>query len=197
MDGQEHHRHDRDAAVDLLLREARPVARPGATRGHQPEDHGQGEQNQGDDAAGPRWRTRDRWSSRPPLGPTAEGEDLPIVAQQPNGLVEGPKRLEGLIAPDQRGSRQGVGVDTAGAGGGHQAPIRGRRCARWRGRQCDVPARSPSARSGPRCSNWPVRPDGWRRPGPRRRPPQTSPRRCRWPIPRVVALRRRQCRLRC
>ena len=100
---------------------------PGPTGGRQSEDHGQGEQDQADDSAGPggvpqKGGVHGCSASGQPL----EREDLPVVAQQPNRLAEWAQLLDGLTAPDHRGSRQGVGVDAAGAGRRHQTPIRGR-----------------------------------------------------------------------
>ena len=63
VDGQKHHGHDRDTAVNLLLGKAGPVACPGATGGRQPEDHGHSEEDQGARCRWPGWRTRGRWSS--------------------------------------------------------------------------------------------------------------------------------------
>ena len=147
---------------------------PGPTRRHQPEDHGEGEQDQGHDPAGPggvpqRGGVHDALR----LGPTAEREDLSVVANQSNCLIERPEALEGLVAPDQRRGRQGVGIDAAGAGWRTPSSSTGPSCGPWPGRRCGAPAPVPicqaphlRARAGQAATG------GWPRPGPPRRRPR-------------------------
>ena len=174
------------------------LRRPGATGGHQPEDHGDGEQDQGDDPTGPGGvpqvgGVHDCSSSgQPPSEKT-----LAVVAQQPNGLAERAQALEAWspqttaavdralastqLAPTADTKRQ-YGLELQPGG--------------WVDDVMHL-RRSPSARSEPRCSNWPARPAGWPRPGRHRQHPSPSPPRCRWPIPRVAAPRQPQHRPRC
>ena len=163
---------------------ARVVTRPG---GEDPEHHGHGQQDQGDDAGGPGGvpevvdevasitaprpspaRGRRRLGPdgrRCPTRPVADVDDGPSASDQPGRHAEAGQVADGIVPPDHRRRAPGIGLDAGRRRRRHQRPHRAGRLA---GPRVDdvVHGRPSRTQSGRWCPRWPGRRSGWRPPGP-------------------------------